>query len=830
MLQLLLGLLIVQKKIKNIRIFSEIINNQKNISLKSGKKTYATDNSQKPMIIQFTPYSHHSIAKSGYEDYDTAEKIFKKNIKEGFGVFGNDKNIDELIQNDQIRKNLIKFFALYSQEEIDSLDAKKILTIDEVKYRNDLVEVRNFFKEYYNSWQQNDRSLNAKIQVPTKQLAFAGKITYEQEKHCKNIVHGYSAACGLVSGAMGEGAALGADTVPLRVLQFAMFSTMATYLKVPPLPSLEYYTKEMFAGATLGVGGAKLITSWLGIGGHAASVVTGTSTATGGGSDIAISGGVRAVNATLSTFITEKMGRGYINRVKNSRMNLKDQTIETTSYLIGRGLLTSDNPLTDMMKVDFKDATSPELIKGALERIPNSSQEIIVTALDLAKEFTNRAGTMFVIGFVADLFSTQEKDPQKIVAHAKAILRQSLINAAVYQLCDTTIENTITKEAAETIKDIQENLEKYPEVYHVVINAEHEFFEKVNIDTLNADAFTRQFKNKTFVHNLSGFCNSWINEISRAIVNKDRVKQAKRIKDVQDKINDENQKRGEIDNQLSPKDKKDVKDAMDELEELFKGQANYYKYEKGFGYGRIAGYKAVKDELVKTFIYPVSSKNIGYGENIPNAILFYGPTGVGKSELARALAEQGKCLMPKFPDDFDTAEELQSELNLLTDKLKKQDKHNVVIIDEFDDFGSNPECAKVFANFIKDCANNNLTLLLTTNEPLTINESILSQTLNIPIGTPTKQDIFDIVKFYLPELEEQVANEITEKIYEKNQNGALSISQIKRLCIKGLRNTNANKDTNLKDNMLNLIRLTPPEISKNDLEKFNNEIKQMQGK
>ena len=89
---------------------------------------------------------------------------------------------------------------------------------------------------------------------------------------------------------------------------------------------------------------------------------------------------------------------------------------------------------------------------------------------------------MFTINFAVDLFSTNEKDPQKIAARAKSIARQTLINAAIYQLCDVTVEHNITKEAAETIKDIQENLEKYPEVYHTVINAEHEFFEKVNVN------------------------------------------------------------------------------------------------------------------------------------------------------------------------------------------------------------------------------------------------------------------------------------------------------------------------------------------------------------
>ena len=64
----------------------------------------------------------------------------------------------------------------------------------------------------------------------------------------------------------------------------------------------------------------------------------------------------------------------------------------------------------------------------------------------------------------------------------------------------------------------------------------------------------------------------------------------------------------------------------------------------------------------------------------------------------------------KDPDDV---QELQEELDSITQKAKDKKGHSVAVIDEFDDYGSDPEGARVFADFIKDCAQNNITLLLT---------------------------------------------------------------------------------------------------------------------
>ena len=59
---------------------------------------------------------------------------------------------------------------------------------------------------------------------------------------------------------------------------------------------------------------------------------------------------------------------------------------------------------------------------------------------------------------------------------------------------------------------------------------------------------------------------------------------------------------------------------------------------------------------------------------------------------------------------------------------------------------------------------------------------------------------------------------------QKAQNGAFSNSQLKELCTRAARGG----DVNLKDNMIQLVKAMPPEISKKELDKFNREIKEIQ--
>ena len=56
----------------------------------------------------------------------------------------------------------------------------------------------------------------------------------------------------------------------------------------------------------------------------------------------------------------------------------------------------------------------------------------------------------------------------------------------------------------------------------------------------------------------------------------------------------------------------------------------------------------------------------------------------------------------------------------------------------------------IFIDFIKNCSDKyHLTLFLTTNDPLNIDKRILSLTENIPMGPASKDDVINILEYYL---------------------------------------------------------------------------------
>ncbi len=504
-------------------------------------------------------------------------------------------------------------------------------------------------------------------------------------------------------------------------------------------------------------------------------------------------------------------------------MNLRDQTIETAAYFVGRGILTSQNPFEDISGIDFKDTSSPELIKEALEKIPPETQDVIATALGTIKDFGARGTSFFVVNFVSNLFTSDDNSMKALKKRAFELFKQSLIQATIYELCDQTVSATISKEAQETIKEMQENLEKYPEVYRVFIEKEHEFFEQINLNTLDSEAFTKQFKNRTFVYNLQNFSISAVQEFTHAWVNRKNSKAAAEAIAIKKGKEKEITKSKEIDDCVSKEEKEQISQLINEMDSLVTAKSTK-ENEKEFGYGRIAGYEELKDELTEKFIMPLGLEAVGSYTTPPPAILFYGPTGVGKTAIIRAISEQGKCLMPKFREP-DNIEELSEELKRLREDAKNSSRHTVVKIDEFDDFGSDKEAAKIFADFIKDCAEDKITLMLTTNEPLDIDASILRQTINIPMSPPKNDDLEKVIKFYFDNFSDDDCKKIAQAMVKKAKDNAYSNSQIRQMSYT----LSGSKDSKTPENMLELIQLTPPEILKSDIEKFKKEEQKLEG-
>lgn len=180
-------------------------------------------------------------------------------------------------------------------------------------------------------------------------------------------------------------------------------------------------------------------------------------------------------------------------------------------------------------------------------------------------------------------------------------------------------------------------------------------------------------------------------------------------------------------------------DAMDNLE-------------KNKGFNRISGYEEIKEKLKEEFILSAIMKDrTSKSADVPNIVLFYGPSNNGKTTFAQALAEQSLSNIVTVSggeDDAmelikDYAEESLKNYNESTDK-----KRTIIVVNEAELLAN--ECSfdiEEFKNFIKDCSSKyKCTLFLTSNTPLFIDKDILAQTnFKVPVGTADKKTCKEII-------------------------------------------------------------------------------------
>ncbi len=184
---------------------------------------------------------------------------------------------------------------------------------------------------------------------------------------------------------------------------------------------------------------------------------------------------------------------------------------------------------------------------------------------------------------------------------------------------------------------------------------------------------------------------------------------------------------------------------------------------KNKGFNRIVGYDSVKDELTSEFIIKTMAKaRTSQKTDVPNAFLFFGPTGCGKTTFAHALAEQTLS----FVDTIDLANLSEQEtMYAIMDKAKTahqnyinsgdEKKRTILIINEFDSIANKySPIVDELVDFMQNCAEEyKCTLFLTSNHPLDIDPRILDSKI-----TPKK--------FAIPSADYSVAKGIAEQRLE----------------------------------------------------------------
>ncbi len=180
-------------------------------------------------------------------------------------------------------------------------------------------------------------------------------------------------------------------------------------------------------------------------------------------------------------------------------------------------------------------------------------------------------------------------------------------------------------------------------------------------------------------------------------------------------------------------------DAMDNLE-------------KNKGFNRISGYEEIKEKLKEEFIFSaIMQDRTSQGADVPNAVLFYGPSRNGKTLFAQALAEQSLSNIVTVSGGEDDAIELikgYAEESLRNYNKSLDKKRTIIVVNEAELLAN--ECSfdlDEFKDFIKDCSDKyKCTLFLTSNTPLLIDKDILAQTsFKVPIEPADRKTCKEII-------------------------------------------------------------------------------------
>lgn len=230
-----------------------------------------------------------------------------------------------------------------------------------------------------------------------------------------------------------------------------------------------------------------------------------------------------------------------------------------------------------------------------------------------------------------------------------------------------------------------------------------------------------------------------------------------------------------------------------------------------YGFERIYGYEKEKEYLRREFgikKMALAKTSIGEKVDVPNAILFYGVTGIGKSTFALALAEQMMANIINIQcDSFDDENEQMAKILQAANKSKEvyetsgeKKQRSFLIIDEANELVENNK----FAQFLKDCSKKyKCTVFMTTNHPFDIPSSVLdSIPLTVGLEPPDEQNLRIFVKKFIQRAKingdtKEIADEL---LLLQRQNGIkFSNTNLEQLLKKVIKNRKKVSQSDIKE-------------------------------
>ncbi len=787
------------------------------------------------------------------EDKNLSQEFMQNNLEKNKPLLGSAENSNLFFTNEKVANNFAIFMRNHAKEKLQLARNGSInLNQEQIGV---FKELEGFFDDYLNEKKQNNKLSN--ISFKSSPVQISRKITQADEIECRKIINAHATACATSAALVGKASVSGVDAWVQRGIQTNMFFMLRDYLDVPASAAMIYGGTEFFSKAYVGMRAAQYINSIMGITADIAfgpaSVPITESTTRGG-------------NSIASFYLTRSMGINFVKQVKSRQMNCQNQLLRSGKYLsqkliiggaLNGNILHCLKDIPDALHnglvngADITTLNQENILQDALEKVPDETKALFgqLTA-QIIDNATERAPLIFLSNFLPPLIPYVKKvknGEQGITAEQfKAIANEALLNTILtgvaYEVCDLSADALITDIAKHNYDIITQKIFEDPDIFKEFTKVLDDVSEKINlknIGKIDSLEFINQFKDRAFIFEIS----RCIKQDFQELADKINKKTNNEFKGSLSSLNNTIQNTKQSEEKLTQTNQNpDVQKIDDFIKTYINKDKTAGSGIKTRGFANIAGYSNELAQLINSFgILAIDTENT-LPEEYPNAILLYGPRGVGKTLMLNSAREQfgspgiKKKLIGSKKECFNSLLKTANEQKIRYEKdLNK--RQFFYIMDECTTFLSQPKndeeraVLDKFNEFIKDCASKyHISLFMTTNHPDLIYKPILENAaiaVKMPVGIAKPDEIKEILQLYASKATTPIDYDlITNKILEKahNTNRAFSNTDIKNiaLCKMTANNFSLNKDKGItQEKILNTLKHTIPEITEDEIKEFN---------